>query len=160
MRTSLAVLVLPLAIAAFTPASALAQQGAAPAPAPAEDEVLVVDEKDLDRMWVGTEKSPVQIQPNTARGATARLDAGCVTIGFVIESDGRVRSANVLRSDPPGVLDEDGLRTARTMRFRPGPDNPSRVPVYSVVSWSLGRGTERTVAGALAPCLVDIEVPR
>lgn len=160
MRTSLAILLLPLAIAAFAPTGAHAQQEAASAAAPAEDEVLVVDEKDLDRMWVGTEKSPVQIKPNMARGATARLDAGCVTIGYVIETDGRVRTANVLRSDPPGVLDAEGLRTARTMRFRPGPDNPSRVPVYSVVSWSVGRGTERTVAGALAPCLVDIEVPR
>jgi TonB family protein len=121
----------------------------------ADDEILVVDEKDLDRMWRSVGKGPPRLSPNTRKP----IDLACVSIGYVIESDGRVRTANVLRSDPSGVLDTEGLRAARSMRFRPGPENEARLPVYSVVAWSYGRGTVRTVADAIAPCMVDIEVP-
>ena len=130
-----------------------------PAAAPlADDEILVVDEEDLDRMWRRASKRPTYVNARSAQAR--RLKSACVTVGFVIESDGRVRTANVLRSQPPGALDADGLRTARSMRFRPGPDNAARLPVYSVVSWSHGRGSMREVAQALEPCIVDIEVPR
>lgn len=121
----------------------------------ADDEILVVDEKDLDRMWRNAAKRPPQLSPNTFKP----IDVACVSVGYVIESDGRVRTAKVLRSEPAGVLDAEGLRAARAMRFRPGPQNDARVPVYSVMTWSYGRGTERTVADAMGPCMVDIEVP-
>jgi TonB family protein len=149
MRTWFAVLI-------FT-GIALAAEAAPPAAASplADDEILVVDEKDLDRMWRAVAKGPSRLSPNTRKP----IDAACVSIGYVIESDGRVRTANVLRSEPAGVLDAEGLRVARAMRFRPGPENDARVPVYSVMTWSYGRGTERTVADAMGPCMVDIEVP-
>lgn len=136
---------------------ALAAEAAPPtATAPlADDEILVVDEKDLGRMWRNVAKRPPQLSPNAVR----RIDVACVSIGYVIESDGRVRTANVLRSEPAGMLDAEGLRIARAMRFRPGPENEARVPVYSVMTWSYGRGTERTVADAMGPCMVDIQVP-
>jgi TonB family protein len=158
MRGIAAFFSLRLAIAALAPFAVLAQE---PTTAPlGDDELLVVDEKDLDRMWRSATKGPPRLSPNPGQRGIDRIDTACVTVGFVIENDGRVRTANVLRSRPEGVLDAEGLRAARSMRFQPGPDNAARVPVYSVVSWSFGRGTVRTVADAIAPCLVDIEVPR
>lgn len=143
------------------PVVAAGSAASSPSGAPlAEDEILVVDEADLPRMWRDAAKAPPRLSPNPARPGADRIESACVAIGYVIESDGRVRSANVLRSVPPGVLDEEGTRAARSMRFRPGPDNAARLPVYSIVAWSYGRGSVRTVAEAIAPCMMDIEVPR
>lgn len=147
-----------LALAATTAQRAAFAGDTAPHAAPlAEDEILVVDEKDLGRLWRRTSKRPMYLDAQSSRAR--RLDAGCVAIGYVIESDGRVRTAKVLRSDPPGVLDEDGLRTARRMLFVPGPENEARTPVYSVVSWSQSRTTVEDATAAIRPCMLDIEVP-
>jgi TonB family protein len=150
-------------LAVAVAAQAVLAQDTQPAPAGgalADDEILVVDEEDLPLVWRHAGKGVPQLSPNPARRGADRIETACVAVGFVIESDGRVRTAKVLRSHPAGVLDAEGTRVARSMRFRPGPDNPARAPVYSVVAWSYGRGTERTVAEAIAPCQVDIEVPR
>lgn len=125
----------------------------------AEDEILVVDEKDLPRMWRDAGERPRQLDLGTPMRGKDRFELGCVSVGFVIEADGRVRTAKVLRSDPPGVLDAAGLRTARALRFEPGPDNAGRLPAYSVRTWSVGRAPAQDVVGAMAPCMVDIEVP-
>jgi TonB family protein len=146
-----------LVLAATVPPGVARAGETATAAAPlADDEILVVDEKDLGRMWRNVAKGPPQLSPNTRKP----IEVACVSVGYVIESDGRVRTANVLRSDPAGVLDAEGLRAARSMRFRLGPDNDARLPVYSVVAWSYGRGAARTVADAIAPCMVDIQVPK
>lgn len=141
-------------------AAAAADPATPPSGAPlAEDEILVVDEKDLPRMWRELGRSSRQLELGTPMRGEDRFELGCVSVGFVVEADGRVRTARALRSAPPRVLDAAGLRTARALRFEPGPDNEARLPVYSIRTWSVGRADVKDVVAAMAPCMVDIQVP-
>lgn len=152
---------LPAVLACILAAgSAAADPATPPSAAPlAEDEILVVDEKDLPRMWREIGEQGKQLELGAPMRGEDRFELGCVSVGFVVEADGRVRTAQVLRSEPPRKLDAAGLRTARALRFEPGPDNEARLPVYSIRTWSVGRADVKDVVAAMAPCMVDIEVP-
>ena len=152
---ALSTIVMMVALGAAAPASAGETppvKGAGPS---AHDAILVVDEKHLDRIWQPLYKGTPRLSLSLR---SDRFELGCVSLGFVIDTDGRVRDAHVLRSDPPGMLDAGGLRRVRALRYRPGPDNSARQPAYSVVTWSYGSDTLRKVSGAILPCLVDTRV--
>jgi TonB family protein len=103
--------------------------------ATAGDDVLVVAEGELPKMW------------KYVRGRAPRFDAkllrehghACVTLGYVIEPDGRPSTIRVLKASPPEVFDATAIETLGKVRFKPGPSNDARVPVYSTMTYTAFR---------------------
>ncbi|MEN1728000.1 MAG: energy transducer TonB [Pseudomonadota bacterium] len=61
----------------------------------------------------------VRIQPNYPLQANLLCQEGEVELQFVIETDGRVKDLEIIRSFPEGVFDENTLRAVSRWRFRP-----------------------------------------
>jgi protein TonB len=81
----------------------------------------------------GNVKAPVVIEPRTQPNYTevarkARI-AGIVIIEAVIDRNGNVTDARVIKGLPMG-LDEEALRAIRSWKFKPGTLNGQPVPVY------------------------------
>lgn len=110
----------------------------AEAQSPPSAQIAVVERDQLARMWV----------EKTTRGGSAPMyppkmvmagHVGCINVGFVIEAEGRVGGMRVLRSKihaPPltGELKELQASMGRWLqakRYKPGPRNPGRLPVFS-----------------------------
>lgn len=97
--------------------------------------VLVVAEQDLPKLW------------RYARGRAPGFDEAllrqhghaCVTLGYVIESDGRPSTVRVLKASPPEVFDAKAIATLNQVRFKLGPANEARVPVYSTITYTASR---------------------
>lgn len=61
-----------------------------------------------------------KVNPVYPYSAKRRKIEGNILIEFVVDADGFVQSAKILRSEPEGVFDESGLKAVRRWRFRPG----------------------------------------
>lgn len=73
-----------------------------------------------------------EVKPAYTRDAMARRIEGAVMIQCVVEPDGTVSHATVLRSLDPG-LDQEALKAARAWRFEPGRREGKPVPVRVII---------------------------
>lgn len=122
----------------------------------AGSDVLVVAEHELPKLW------------KYARGRAPRFDEAllrkhghaCVMLGYVIESNGRPSTVRVLKASPPGVFDASAIATLQHVRFKPGPANEARVPVYSTITYTgsrnMGGNSAREAARVAARCAMRI----
>jgi TonB family protein len=134
--------------------SALLAAGAEPhATTLPPDEILVVDEDDRTRMW-----RVVSAPPITEDLMTSRPKDACVSVGFIIESDGTTSTHRVLRSKPKGEIDAAALATLKKWRFKPGPENPGRIPMYTTALFTAGYRAQHEAPLKIG-CLVEIVVP-
>ena len=132
---------------------------AADTAASANTDVLVVAEHELPKLW------------KYARGRAPRFDEAllrkhghaCVTLGYVIESNGRPSTIRVLKASPPAVFDASAIATVQHVRFKPGPANEARVPVYSTITYTgslnMGGNPAREAARVAARCAMRIVAP-
>ena len=150
MNAALSLLTLHAALAGATPTVELKA---------AEDEVLVVAEKELPRLWKYTRGR----MPTFDRQRLREHGHACVTLGFVIERSGRPSTIRVLKASPPGVFDAAAIATLRKVRYTPGPANHARAPVYSTITYTafldLGGGPEREAARIVSRCDMTIVPP-
>ena len=119
-------------------------------------DVLVVAEDELPKLW------------RYERGRAPRFDDAllrrhghaCVTLGYVIESDGRPSTVRVLKASPPGVFDAKAIETLNHVRFKPGPANEARVAVYSTITYvssrPMGGNARREADRVAARCAMQI----
>lgn len=119
-------------VAALWPGVACAESEPPPAA-----QIQVVERDQLARVWVESarEGSAPMYPPKMVLAG----HVGCINVGFVIETEGRVGGMRVLKSRihaPPltGELKElqaSMSRWLRAKRYAPGPQNPGRLPVFS-----------------------------
>lgn len=57
---------------------------------------------------------------------------GYVTLRYLIDSNGKLFSPEVLESHPPGVLDLIAISGLAKMRYRPSEQNPQAIPARVV----------------------------
>lgn len=127
--------------------------------ASAADEILVVSEQDLPKMW--TYKRG--ISPPFDSSKLREHGHACVTLGYVIEPDGRPSTIRVLKADPSGVFDATAIAALGKVRFKPGPANTSRTAVYSTITYtgfrSIGGDPARESRRVYARCAMEIVPP-
>jgi len=107
-----------------------------PPPPPPADEVVEEEEADDAEIFVAVEEMPVLI--GGIEGIAARLRypeiaqkagvEGRVFVQFVINKEGRVEDAVVIKGQGAG-LDEEALRVVQTARFKPGKQRGKPVKV-------------------------------
>jgi TonB family protein len=146
----------PLALIALALA---APPGAGIVPETSSDEVLVIPQYDLPKMWKRVHEA--QLRFDTAR--LREHGYACVSLGYVIEPDGRASTIRVVKSRPQGVFDEAAIEALSKIRFEPGPANEARAPVYSIMSytasWRSSGNAEEDHERVLAKCAVLILPP-
>lgn len=86
---------------------------------------------------------PIPIVTTEALYPVNSLAMGSVTLTVVVEEDGRVSEAKVLKSIPS--LDEPSVRAARQWRFEPARLDGRRVRSAASISFVYDRGLFRTV---------------
>ena len=86
---------------------------------------------------------PIPIVTTEALYPVNSLAVGTVTLTVVVEDDGRVSEAKVLKSIPS--LDEPSVRAARQWRFEPARLDGRRVRSSASISFVYDRGLFRTV---------------
>ncbi len=86
---------------------------------------------------------PIPIVTTEALYPVNSLAIGTVTLTVVVEEDGRVSEAKVLKSIPS--LDEPSIRAARQWRFEPARLDGRRVRSAASISFVYDRGLFRTV---------------
>jgi TonB family protein len=125
----------------------------------AKDEVLVVAEQELPRLWRYV-RYPV---PAFDRRQVREHGPACVTLGFVIERNGRPSTIRVLKASPPDVFNAAAIAALAKMRYEPGPENEARTPVYSTITYTAFRGfgnkPEREAARIASKCDMKIVPP-
>ena len=148
--TILALLVLHAAIAGATPTVDANV---------AADEVLVVADTELSKLWKYTRGRPPAFDHRLLR----KHGHACVTLGFVIERSGRPSTIRVLKASPPDVFDATAISTLRKARYKPGPANEARTPVYSTITYAafrdVGGKPEREAARIVSQCDMTIVPP-
>ena len=87
--------------------------------------------------------SPIPYLVKEATFPINSVASGTVTLTVVVEKDGRVSEAKVLKSIPS--LDEPSVRAARQWRFEPGRLNGRPVRSTASISFVYDRGLFRTV---------------
>lgn len=61
----------------------------------------------------------VQVPPLYPPSALKQGIEGWVLVEFTIGTEGQVKTARIIQSDPPGIFDEPALKAAQRFRFRP-----------------------------------------
>jgi TonB family protein len=75
-----------------------------------------------------------EVRPSYTREALAAKMEGTVTVECVVEADGTVGKATVIRSlDERFGLDQEAIKAARAWRFQPGTRNSMPVPVVITI---------------------------
>ncbi|MBS4638816.1 energy transducer TonB [Aeromonas media] len=91
--------------------------------------------EDLPKYWVQVEQigdfNPVGGLPKE------RPVKGCVTLRYLIDSNGDLFSPEVLSSEPPGVLDLIAISGLAQVRYRVSEQNPQAIPVRVVVRYDV-----------------------
>ena len=137
----------------FTTLLAVASAAQSTSAAPAPDEILVVDEDDRTKVW-----QIVNEQPIRREDVEGTPQHACVSLGFIVESDGTTSTHQVLRSKPKGALDAGALKAIKEWRFKPGPKNPNRYPMYTTAIFNAGFANKAQQSTRIG-CLVEIVVP-
>src|SRR5688572_7392781 len=96
------------------------------------DEVLVIPQYDLPKMWKRVHEEQLRFDTDKLR----EHGYACVSLGYVVEPDGHVSTIRVVKSRPPGVFDDAAIAALSKIRFEPGPANAARTPVYSIMSYT------------------------
>ncbi len=92
-----------------------------------EDELLVVAPADLNQYWTVTKrKAPTYPRTQLRQGIE-----GCVTLGFIIEANGKVSSPKVIAAEPGRVFAAAAIKAIKRWRFEPSGSNASATPVYT-----------------------------
>ena len=91
--------------------------------------------EDLPRYWVQVEQigdfNPVGGLPKE------RPVKGCVTLRYLIDSNGDLFSPEVLSSEPPGVLDLIAISGLAQLRYRPSEQNQQAIPARVVARFEV-----------------------
>ena len=128
-------------------------------PETGSDEVLVIPQYELPKMWKRVHEEPLRFDTGKLR----EHGYACVSLGYVVESDGRPSTIRVVKSRPPGVFDEAAIGALQKVRFEPGPANEARTPVYSIMSytaaWRSSGNAAKDHERVLAKCAVLILPP-
>lgn len=91
--------------------------------------------EDLPRYWVQVGQigdfNPVGGLPKE------RPVKGCVTLRYLIDSNGTLFSPEVLESQPPGVLDLIAISGLAQLRYRPSEQNQQAIPARVVARFEV-----------------------
>ena len=149
-------LLTPLTLIAFALA---APQDSGIVPETGSDEVLVIPQYELPKMWKRVHEEQLRFDTDKLR----EHGYACVSLGYVVESDGHASTIRVVKSRPPGVFDDAAIKALSKIRFEPGPANEARTPVYSIMSytaaWHSSGNAEKDNERVLAKCAVLILPP-
>lgn len=69
--------------------------------------------------------------PRYPAEAEAQGLEGVVVVRLLIDAEGRVETARVVRAEPPGVFEEAAEAAVRGWRFTPARDGGQAVPVWA-----------------------------
>lgn len=100
------------------------------------DFILVVDAKNLENYWL--EKRSVRPAFENAK----RSKGGCVSIGFIIEGDGKTSDQRIVASFPDDALDKVWIDVFRRTRYKPAEKNAAKIPVYTVATRAMYQPTD------------------
>jgi TonB family protein len=82
-------------------------------------------------------------------------EAGCVTVAFMIDSDGYASQDKVLSSAPDAARDQDALKLVRKLRYTAAAENTDEVAVSTWRTFTWGAGGDTARAESIAtPCAV------
>lgn len=112
-----------------------------------EDELLVVAPADLNQYWTVTKRKA----PTFPRTQLRQGIEGCVTLGFIIEANGKVSSPKVIAAEPGRVFAAAAIKAIKRWRFEPSGSNASATPVYTTQTLNFevaGNGSERELDAA------------
>ena len=100
--------------------------------------ILAVDDQ-LKEYWV-IEK---QVAPEYPGRALVTGKAGCVAVGFIIQSDGSTSEHEVLAHYPSKIFDKSGINAAKRFTYTPSDQNPDKVSVYTLNAFTYTIGNRK-----------------
>ena len=101
-----------------------------------DDSVLYVSHEESDQYWIATHKAaPVYPQRAMQRG-----DEGCVTVGYIIESDGTTSAHSVVAVWPSKLFNWAALEAAKQFSYGPAAGNVDREPIYTTNAFTFQMG--------------------
>jgi TonB family protein len=107
------------------------------------DSYVYVAPEDLASYWVASKK----VAPRYPREPQMRGTQGCVSLAFVIESDGTTSHHVALAVSPSMMFTESTIKAARKFRYEPADENIDRQSVLTFetftfqISYDRDRGT-------------------
>jgi TonB family protein len=93
--------------------------------------IFAIDDQ-LDEFWVVEKK----VAPEYPSRALERNIGGCVAVGFVIQPDGSTGDHEVLAHYPSKIFDKSAIRAAKKFTYKPSDQNPDKVSVYTLNSFT------------------------
>lgn len=117
---------LPIAIALIFSGLVIVLPGAA------LGQVILALDDQLEEYWVNEK----MVAPKYPGRAMDRGTSGCVAVGFTIQSDGSTSGHEVLAYYPSKVFDKSAIRAAKQFSYTPSVQNPEKVPVYTLNSFT------------------------
>ncbi|HJU39810.1 MAG TPA: energy transducer TonB [Tahibacter sp.] len=131
--------------------------------AAADDDVRVVDEKNLSTLWVRDAKQKSWLRPYPSQLIQARI-VGCVAVATLIGSDGRVTprgvvmvQSNAKKDRQRELLEKTAIGSATALRYVPAPANAARTPVLTYQTFTFaayGDGRPPAIDTLAAQCAI------
>ncbi|MFK7958731.1 MAG: energy transducer TonB [Lysobacterales bacterium] len=90
------------------------------------DDVHVIGYEQLPEYWLLENK---KVSFRTRWPDDQQPPCGMITLSYIIDSNGNVFNAQVIRSEPKGYFDWPGVKSLALRRFSPAPSNARRLPV-------------------------------
>ncbi len=97
-----------------------------PAPASGTNGAMGFDQAEVKPVLIH------RVEPRYPLRARRRRMSGYVVVRFLVDRNGRVHQATVIKASPPGVFEGSALQAVRRWRFRPGRHRGRTVSVWVV----------------------------
>lgn len=118
----------------------LALSGCAAAPV-SDSTALQINDGETQNYWIPTSKvvaTPLDMSDTRTRSGASRPMAHSVEVSYVIGSNGKVRDARVVSTEPANASGQWALAGLSAAAYEPGPDNAARVPIRLTHTMTLG----------------------
>ena len=93
-----------------------------------DDSIPFLTYEELEPWWV-VEKAVAPVYPHRM---LSRSKTGCVTIGYIIETNGKVSTVEPLSAFPNGAFATAARNAVRKWRFKPTQANTDPFPTYAL----------------------------
>ena len=131
--------------------------------AAADDDVRVVDEKNLSTLWVRDPERRPSVPQYPEQLIKARI-GGCVAVATLIGSDGRVTTRGVVMTQSNAtqdwqreLLERAAIRSAAAQRYVPAPANAARLPALTYQTFTFAmhqKGRQPDMKALAAQCAI------
>lgn len=106
-------------------------------PLSATAQVIFAIDDQLKDYWVIEKK----VAPEYPERALSTGKAGCVAVGYIIQPDGSTSNHEALAHYPSKIFDKSGIKAAKRFTYTPSDQNPERIPVYTINSFTYTMST-------------------